>query len=110
MDNPSTRTVPVSTAWAQQSVYNGQFIDCGGYGGVVQAFDAKTGTSLWNWTAPSVGLDETPYQNSHQHHMAAFQVTDYSTSTQASTQTTTQSDVTHKSGMSTLPTAKWSGC
>jgi outer membrane protein assembly factor BamB len=42
--------------------YNGQFIDCGGYGGVVRAFDARTGTFLWNWTAPSVGLDETSYQ------------------------------------------------
>ncbi|MCW3996828.1 MAG: PQQ-like beta-propeller repeat protein [Candidatus Bathyarchaeota archaeon] len=44
-------------------VYNGQLIDCGGYGGVVQAFEAKTGKFLWNWTAPNVGLDETPYQN-----------------------------------------------
>ena len=44
--------------------YNGQFIDCGGYSGVVRAFDAKTGTFLWNWTAPLVGLDETPYQYS----------------------------------------------
>ncbi|MCW3996829.1 MAG: PQQ-binding-like beta-propeller repeat protein [Candidatus Bathyarchaeota archaeon] len=44
--------------------YNGMFIDCGGYSGVVRAFDAKTGTFLWNWTAPSVGLDETPYQYS----------------------------------------------
>ncbi len=42
--------------------YNGQFIDCGGYSGVVRAFDARTGTFLWNWTAPSVGLDETSYQ------------------------------------------------
>ena len=42
--------------------YNGMFIDTGGYGGVVRAFDAKTGTSLWNWTAPSVGEGETPYQ------------------------------------------------
>jgi outer membrane protein assembly factor BamB len=42
--------------------YNGQFIDLGGYAGVVRAFDAKTGTSLWNWTAPLVGLDETSYQ------------------------------------------------
>ena len=32
--------------------------------GVVRAFDAKTGTFLWNWTAPIVGLDETPYQYS----------------------------------------------
>jgi hypothetical protein len=42
--------------------YKGEFIDCGGYAGVVRAFDAKTGTSLWNWTAPPVGVDETPYQ------------------------------------------------
>ncbi len=42
--------------------YNGQFIDCGGYSGVVRAFDAKSGEFLWNWTAPVVGLDETPYQ------------------------------------------------
>ncbi len=44
--------------------YNGMFIDCGGYSGVVRAFDAKTGDFLWNWTAPIVGLDETPYQYS----------------------------------------------
>jgi outer membrane protein assembly factor BamB len=42
-------------------VYKGQFIDCGGYAGVVRAFDARTGDFLWNWTAPSVGLDETAY-------------------------------------------------
>ena len=44
--------------------FKGEFIDCGGYAGVVRAFDAKTGTSLWNWSAPIVGLDETPYQHS----------------------------------------------
>jgi hypothetical protein len=44
-------------------IYNGQFIDCGGYGGVVKAFNVKTGEFLWNWTAPNVGLDETAYQN-----------------------------------------------
>jgi outer membrane protein assembly factor BamB len=44
--------------------YKGMFIDCGGYSGVVRAFEAKTGTFLWNWTAPIVGLDETPYQYS----------------------------------------------
>ena len=44
--------------------FKGQFIDCGGYSGVVRSFDAKTGTSLWNWSAPIVGLDETPYQHS----------------------------------------------
>jgi hypothetical protein len=43
--------------------FKGQFIDCGGYSGVVRSFDAKTGTSLWNWSAPMVGLDETPYQH-----------------------------------------------
>ncbi|MCW4030086.1 MAG: hypothetical protein NWE92_10635 [Candidatus Bathyarchaeota archaeon] len=42
--------------------YNNMFIDCGGYSGVVRAFDAKTGDFLWNWTAPMVGLDETSYQ------------------------------------------------
>jgi outer membrane protein assembly factor BamB len=42
-------------------VYDGQFIDCGGYAGVVRAFDAQTGTSLWNWTAESVGIGETSY-------------------------------------------------
>jgi outer membrane protein assembly factor BamB len=43
-------------------VYNGQLIDTGNYGGVVRAFDAKTGEFLWNWTAPSVGEGETSYQ------------------------------------------------
>ena len=42
--------------------YNGQFIDCGGYSGVVRSFDARTGNFLWNWTAPFVGLDESAYQ------------------------------------------------
>ena len=43
-------------------VYNNEFIDCGGYAGVVRAYNAQTGAFLWNWTAPSVGLGETPYQ------------------------------------------------
>jgi hypothetical protein len=42
-------------------VYNGEFIDTGGYAGVVRAFDAQTGESLWNWTAENVGLDESVY-------------------------------------------------
>jgi PQQ-like domain len=46
-----------------QVVYNNEFIDCGGYGGVVAAYDAQTGAELWNWTAPLVGQGETPYQN-----------------------------------------------
>jgi hypothetical protein len=44
-------------------VYNNQFIDTGGYGGVVRAYNAQTGAFLWNWTAPIVGQGETPYQN-----------------------------------------------
>ena len=43
-------------------VYNNQFIDTGGYGGVVTAYNAQTGAFLWNFTAPSVGQGETPYQ------------------------------------------------
>ena len=33
-------------------VYNNEFIDTGGYGGLVQALNAQTGAFLWNWTAP----------------------------------------------------------
>lgn len=44
-------------------VYDNQFIDTGGYGGVMASYNAQTGESLWNWTAPSVGIGETPYQN-----------------------------------------------
>ncbi|MCW4030600.1 MAG: PQQ-binding-like beta-propeller repeat protein [Candidatus Bathyarchaeota archaeon] len=42
-------------------VYDGQFIDCGGYSGVVRAFNAQNGNLLWNWTAESVGIGETSY-------------------------------------------------
>ena len=81
--------------------YNGQFIDCGGYAGVVRAFDARTGTFLWNWTAPSVGLDETSYQYTPTYLWEHYQVTGNYTSTLPSTQSTTQSDVTHSFGTST---------
>jgi hypothetical protein len=43
-------------------VYNNMFIDTGGWSGVVTAYNAQTGKFLWNWTAPSVGQGETPYQ------------------------------------------------
>jgi hypothetical protein len=43
-------------------VYDNMFIDTGGWGGVVAAYDAQTGTPLWNWTAPIVGQGETSYQ------------------------------------------------
>jgi hypothetical protein len=43
-------------------VYNNMFIDTGGWGGVCNAYNAQTGAFLWNWTAPSVGQGETPYQ------------------------------------------------
>ncbi|MGD0644666.1 MAG: PQQ-binding-like beta-propeller repeat protein [Candidatus Bathyarchaeia archaeon] len=43
-------------------VYNNMFIDYGTWGGVVTAYNAQTGAFLWNWTAPSVGQGETPYQ------------------------------------------------
>jgi hypothetical protein len=32
-----------------------------GYSGVITAYDAKTGDVVWNWTAPSEGLGESPY-------------------------------------------------
>jgi hypothetical protein len=44
-------------------VYNNQFIDTGGYGGVITSWNAQTGAFLWNWSAPIVGQGETPYQN-----------------------------------------------
>jgi len=34
-----------------------------GYGGVLHAFNATTGETEWNWSAPYVGLDETPYEH-----------------------------------------------
>jgi hypothetical protein len=44
-------------------VYDNQFIDTGGYGGVITSWNAQTGAFLWNWSAPIVGQGETPYQN-----------------------------------------------
>ncbi len=32
-----------------------------GYDGILHAFDAKTGEVLWTWSAPEVGVGETPY-------------------------------------------------
>jgi len=43
-------------------VYDGQFIDCGGYGGVVRAYNDTTGAFLWNWTAPFYGVGSTYWQ------------------------------------------------
>ncbi|MGD0643323.1 MAG: PQQ-binding-like beta-propeller repeat protein [Candidatus Bathyarchaeia archaeon] len=59
-------TSPPEAQWefygASAVVYNNMFIDTGGWGGVVTAYNAQTGAFLWNWTAPSVGQGETPYQ------------------------------------------------
>ncbi len=77
--------------------YNGQFIDSVDTAVSSESFDARTGTFLWNWTAPFVGLDETAYQYTP-YPMVSLQVTDNYTSTQLNTQSTTQSDVTHNSG------------
>ena len=41
-------------------VYQGKLFTCG-YGGVLLAYDMKTGNIVWNWSAPSEGLGETWY-------------------------------------------------
>jgi len=43
------------------SIYQGKLFSYG-YSGELIAYNIKTGEILWNWTAPSVGYLETPYQ------------------------------------------------
>jgi hypothetical protein len=43
----------------QYNIYEGKLITCG-YGGVLIAYDIKTGQQLWNYTAANVG-GESPY-------------------------------------------------
>jgi hypothetical protein len=43
------------------TVYNGILYNTNGYTGVLIAFNATTGHIDWTWSAPSVGLGETPY-------------------------------------------------
>ena len=62
MESATSRAIPILWRLATAVCYKGEFIDCGGYAGVVRAFDAKDRHFLWNWTAPPVGVDETPYQ------------------------------------------------
>jgi hypothetical protein len=42
-------------------VYDGKVFNWGGYGGMLTAYNATTGQKLWNWSAPYVGVGETPY-------------------------------------------------
>jgi hypothetical protein len=42
------------------TIYNGRLYSHG-YSGVLIAYNATTGHIDWTWSAPSVGLDETPY-------------------------------------------------
>jgi hypothetical protein len=42
------------------SIYQGKLFSYG-YTGVLIAYNITTGEVLWNWTAPFVGLGETPY-------------------------------------------------
>jgi hypothetical protein len=47
-----------------QTIWNGTMLSYGGgmaNGGILNAYDVKTGKLLWNWTAPSYGLGETWY-------------------------------------------------
>jgi len=44
------------------SIYQGKLFSYG-YGGELIAYNIKTGEILWNWSAPSVGYLETPYQH-----------------------------------------------
>jgi hypothetical protein len=43
------------------NIYQGMLLSCG-YGGVLYAYDIKTGKVLWNYTAEQVGF-ESPYGN-----------------------------------------------
>ncbi|MCW4044193.1 MAG: PQQ-binding-like beta-propeller repeat protein [Candidatus Bathyarchaeota archaeon] len=45
----------------QYNIYDGKLLTCG-YGGVLIAYDIKTGKQLWNYTAANVGF-ESPYGN-----------------------------------------------
>jgi hypothetical protein len=42
------------------SIYQGKMFGYG-YSGILLAYNATTGNILWNWSAPFVGLEETPY-------------------------------------------------
>ena len=42
------------------TMYDGKMLSYG-YSGILIAYNATTGQILWTWSAPSVGLDETPY-------------------------------------------------
>jgi hypothetical protein len=42
-------------------VYQGKLFQWGGYSGELEAYNATTGKLLWNWSAPFVGVGETPY-------------------------------------------------
>jgi hypothetical protein len=42
-------------------VYYDNKLIASGYSGVLIGYDAQTGDVLWNWTAPSEGLGESPY-------------------------------------------------
>jgi hypothetical protein len=44
------------------SIYQGKLISTGYYSGIVTTYNITTGQILWNWTAPFVGLGETPYE------------------------------------------------
>jgi hypothetical protein len=43
------------------TIYNGRLYNTNGYTGILIAFNATTGHIDWTWSAPSVGLGETPY-------------------------------------------------
>ena len=43
--------------------YYGGRIYSTGYAGLLYAYDAKTGNLDWNWSAPSEGFGETPYEH-----------------------------------------------
>jgi hypothetical protein len=43
------------------TVYHGRLYNTNDYTGILTAFNATTGEIDWTWSAPSVGLDETPY-------------------------------------------------
>ncbi len=45
------------------SIYQGKLISTGYYSGVVTTYNITTGQILWNWSAPFIGLGETPYEH-----------------------------------------------
>ncbi len=58
---PTASEHPMNFYGIVNNIYQGKLLTCG-YGGVLVAYDIKTGEVLWNYTAANVGF-ESPYGN-----------------------------------------------